>query len=269
MKDDMRYFILLILAVTVQTGCTSFRTTLMSRTENDSLYRDPAQHHCKRGIPVKLKVPSHVVVRIFEQQVLVQGTNGTNLYSFDQPQICVDTELFYTDKVFLVDFKRPAAGTLELGGDSNDGVAFDDEQYFSKIRAEVQERTLRDITSVIETFPKTKSAGGEQASSRLQTNVAGVSIEESLLAFERFDIADPYWEAKMHEFIDRKLRECGQCCDQKPCPELKNTCPAESLPCPQQNGAGVHGKSAGGTLLEAAPLFAPPTPIALPPVDSE
>ena len=51
-------------------GCTSFRTTSLYRFANDSLVKQQTNRPLK-GLPVKLKVPSHVNVVIYEQQILL------------------------------------------------------------------------------------------------------------------------------------------------------------------------------------------------------
>jgi hypothetical protein len=177
-------------------------------------------------VPVTLRVPTHVEVKITESQLLLSefkcttDASGKKLQNPKKAQLValepscrkVTTELIYTKKVFLVDFKRPAAGTLDLAGTGEQsGLQFDQEQFFSSVNAKVEERTIRDITEVVSTFPKTPSAKGaaKEASARYAAPASiptdGVLIQDSIVAIERFDINEPGWEERMNQFVESYL----------------------------------------------------------------
>jgi hypothetical protein len=316
-------------------GCGSFRTTALYRFDNDSVVPECNNEKLK-GIPVKLKVPSHVRVNVFEQQVILANTAdevdakkaaakkdadavketqaairtlstnvevakkqlelaekevakrteehtaavnmqiGTEagelqrkellikqkgellaaanalltkasdelsaateakdsnlakettellkrqakaevsaadaevkyrLVSFTPQQLVVETELDYTDKIFLVDFRRPAAGILNLNE-----ASMDDQQYFSKIQADVTERTLEDVGKALDTLkgtvappaatPKAATTGADTPSGEAN---GSVNFQKSIVASKRFDISEPDWEARMNAFINSKL----------------------------------------------------------------
>jgi hypothetical protein len=209
---------LVLLLACGSAGCASFHTTIVDRLDNDSLIADPCQGRCLRGVPVTLRVPTHVEVRITETQMLVSKKHDDGKATAEfVPDICggrkVATQMIYTKKVFLVDFKRPAAGTLDLAGtDEQSGLQFDQEQFFSSVNAKVEERTIRDITEVVSTFPKTPSTNGaaKEASARyaapasIPTN--GLLIQDSIVAIERFDINEPGWEDRMNQFVEYHLK---------------------------------------------------------------
>lgn len=309
-------------------GCTSFKTTALYRFDNDSVVPECNNEKLK-GLPVKLKVPSHVRVTIYEQQVIlatsaadvtakkaaadssaviVRGTQGKiaklstdvtdavtrnndasdeltrrtaqlvaarmlpaganrdakvsvakalevlakkekveaemqvtaaikrknddlsklqdqlgtekntaalaadeavikyKLVSFTPQQLVVETELEYTAKIFLVDFRRPAAGILNLNE-----ASMDDEQYFSKIQADVTERTLEDVGKALDTLkgtvtpPKLPAAATTNADTPPGAGNGDVNFQRSIVASKRFDISEPDWEARMNSFIDAKL----------------------------------------------------------------
>ncbi len=309
-------------------GCASFKTTALYRFDNDSVVPECNNEKLK-GLPVKLKVPSHVRVTIYEQQVIlatsdadvatkkgkavtsaatVRETQGqiaklstdvtdavtrsndaTNeltrrtaqvvaakmepagpdrdakvsvaealekaakeekveaelqltaaikrknedlsklldklgndkktaaldadeavikykLVSFTPQQLVVETELEYTAKIFLVDFRRPAAGILNLNE-----ASMDDEQYFSKIQADVTERTLEDVGKALDTLkgtvtpPKLPAAATTNADTPPGAGNGDVNFQRSIVASKRFDISEPDWEARMNSFIDAKL----------------------------------------------------------------
>ncbi len=229
-----------LLAMIVIGGCTSFRTTALYRFDNDSVTPECTNKKLK-GLPVKLKVPSHVAVTIFEQQVLLAITTTTTtgtppateskyaLVSFSPPQLMVETELVYTDKVFLVDFKRPAAGILDLTE-----AKMDDEQYFSNITAEVTERTINDINTSLGTLqpaltqfkkPAVPKAKATTANSP-EADADNVGFKKSVIAYQRFDISEPDWECRLQEFVNCQLNRCETFCPPVTTPAPKTKAPA-------------------------------------------
>lgn len=315
-------------------GCTSFSTTSLYRMANDSV-RPQETNRKLKGIPVKLKVPSHLMVNIYEEQVIlansakvtdelkkkateaaedvvkkrgelkkltadvetarqtisklrdaisdvesrIQAENnapretalidlkkelnkqltaaleqeivaignqattsdrqkalddaiaakevaeqkaavGYTLISFTPPQFHVESDLQYTDKVFLVDFKRPAGGILDL-----QGATMDDEQYFSEVKAEVTERTMEDIGAAMKTIegvvPSLRSSAGMKAvpvSAETPKNEASTSVnfQKSVIATKRFDISECGWEERMQDFVNEHLGRPDLVGDQLP-----------------------------------------------------
>lgn len=211
MNSKIRIFFVVLL-VYGMTGCTSFRTTSLYRLSNDSLTTQRTNKKLK-GLPVKLKVPSHVSVVVYEQQViLAESENGSqkyNLVSFSPPQFQIETQLEYTDKIFLVDFKRPAAGILNL-----ESAKMDDEQYFSQVQAEIEEKTIESISGVLETVkdplaslrPKKPNTAKPTSSNTPEgESKEDVHFQKSVVAIQRFDISEPGWEEEMMTFVNAKL----------------------------------------------------------------
>lgn len=132
---------------------------------------------------------------------------GHTLVSFSPAQFHVDSELQYTDKVFLVDFKRPAGGILDLTE-----ASMDDEQYFSNVQAEVTERTMQDISSALGTLGKAFGSTAQpnlaspiSANSANTEKVETVSFQKSVIATKRFDISECGWEQAVRDFVDLHL----------------------------------------------------------------
>ena len=310
-------------------GCTSFRTTALQRFGNDSVAPESSNRRLK-GLPVKLKVPSHVRVTIHEQQLilantpeeivakkeaasdaaaevkrisdqitklsanvvsrrdaramalreideakaelsLAQASTDSNkperirsaetwitaaikrhvetlqelaqateelsalpqkqqdlerakasaaakadesqvtyrLVSFTPAQLVVETELEYTDKVFLVDFRRPAGGILDLKE-----ASMDDEQYFAKVQADITERTMADVGSAINSLkgPLTARLSSNRAtptaaSTPGEQQAVDVHFQKSIVAIQRFDISQPNWECRMNAFVNQRLAQ--------------------------------------------------------------
>ncbi|QDU51438.1 hypothetical protein [Gimesia panareensis] len=227
----MRFVLVSCLLISLMhAGCTSFRTMTLGRLDSDSLFVECFGHK-QKGVPVKLKVPTHVVVSIYEQQVLIRGNDGVKLQSFSPPQYEVDSVLSYTDKVFLVDFARPAGGSLTLGSEGNNGITFDNEQYFQTIQAEVKEETMKQVGKALETlqgaFTSADSTSGVVKTENMTSNL---SFERSIIACQRFDLARPHWEDEVNCFVEEYLGKCGSC----PGETKPGVSPA---PCPCKNKA--------------------------------
>jgi len=136
-----------------------------------------------------------------------KATVGYTLISFSPPQYAVDRQLQYTDKVFLVDFKRPAGGILNLTQ-----ASMDDEQYFAKVAAEIEERTLADISYALKTVADPisklakKSKDNKAIPTSSETPVAEtnetVNFQKSVIATQRFDISEPDWGERLQAFVN-------------------------------------------------------------------
>lgn len=222
--------IILSAIMTPIVGCKSFSTQSLYRLSNDSVVVQETNKKLN-GIPVKLKIPSHIGVTIYEQQVLLGPrktgdttlSTGYSLVSFTPRQLKAETELIYTDKVFLVDFKRPAGGVLDLTG-----ASLDDEQYFSDIQAKVTEQTLADIDTALGTLkdnlrrPRSKdmSATPTSGNTTAEASPGSVSFQKSVIAYQRFDISECDWEVRLNAFVEQHIANCVQPCQT----DLNNSC---------------------------------------------
>ncbi len=208
----MRHLCWIATITILYSGCTSFRTTVMQRCPNGMFHTNVVEK--TKGIPVKLKVPTHVEVVVTEDFFIEKnhGFHEIPIKNGDAQirSMNVSTKVIYTDKVFTVDFKRPAGGSLTLGTESTPGVSFDDEQYFSKIRAAYTEQTLADINTAIGTLKPSLSSAKKQSTNDAKT--ANLGIQDREVARARFDISDPCWEAQLHEFVDLHVTCCYQGC---------------------------------------------------------
>lgn len=203
-------------ALLTSIGCTSYRSTIMSRQPNDTLAFNAQKH--SRGVPVTLKVPTHVDVFIEEEYLISQskgtGQSNTQIPDLGMPMRSVRMETVYTPKVMTVDFVRPVAGTLDIGNAYKDGIAIDDEQYFASIKGKIDDKTLSTIneqfagiTKILGITPaKAASAGGDES------NAKGVESFRSTIAFRRFDINECNWEVEVEAFVSQHIQ-----CQEPPC----------------------------------------------------
>lgn len=209
-------------SVLPNSGCTSMSSTFMQRQEDDQLLgisngKSGTHNHARpfKGIPVKLKVPSHIDISI-EETLLVTDTNNSlkvQQLGSGTRQLNVAKSVVYSDKVFTVDLKRPAAGTVDYE------LQFDKQaQYFKEINYKNVDETIKDITTVISSLtPISKpkgtpvGAGGADSQARLKETESVVKEIHRTIAWKRFDLQDPMLEDQIASFVSVHLQEDQNC----------------------------------------------------------
>ncbi|AMV33302.1 hypothetical protein VN12_14340 [Pirellula sp. SH-Sr6A] len=190
-------------------GCTSYRSTIMSRLPTDQFVKNSRQ--CTKGVPVTLKVPTHVDVRVVEEYFIVQGGGETVIPQIGKPLRRVEMETIYTPKVLTVDFVRPAAGTLSLASDSDgNGIVLDEAGYFESIQGKIDDQTIEDLNAAIPNFKKligapSRKQAAEVAAKGKNTELGGWHSYDAVIAVRRFDINEPCWEQEVDAFIAEHL----------------------------------------------------------------
>lgn len=200
-------------------GCTSISSTLVNRTDNDMFVGnsngEPNMHSGARpfkGVPITVRVPTHVDVAIREKVRYYAADNSLTPIKTRHRHLFVQTDLIYTDKVFMVDVKRPAAGTLDYTmefGALGDDV--DNRQYFKSLKSKIEDKTLADVSTAISTvlqaIPTSKDDGQNEEGTNKDT--AGVIVEERTVAWKRFDIDAYDFEDQVSLFVDQHMN-CRQ-----------------------------------------------------------
>jgi hypothetical protein len=108
----------------------------------------------------------------------------------------VQHELLHTEKIFTVDFKRPAAGTMKMSLDFKD-----QQQYFSSIEHEVVDKTIEEVSNLLGTI----APGGiftrvsSKSAAKFDQEVKEV---ESVVAARVFELDDPDFERQLSAFLD-------------------------------------------------------------------
>ncbi len=182
-------------------GCTSFKSTILQRTPGGGFQLNQPQSQT-RGVPVKLKVPTHLEV-VIQEEFFLQKTGDQNAPQFEEifvkrhgqvvRPLNVETEVIYTDKVFTVDFRRPAGGVLNINE-----MKFDSEQYFGSLKATYTEQTLKDIHDAL---------GSLKGPLGFKTAVDDPHLKSfnREVARARFDISEPGWEDQLHCFVEQHV----------------------------------------------------------------
>lgn len=189
------------LGLCVLAGCSSSRSTLLTRDESNTAW----QQNKSKGIPITLKVPTHIQVTVIDKQYLQLvtdplGVTKVERLALEVPVRLVKIDKHYTEKVFTVDFVRPAAGPFTMD------VDFDAEkQYFEKVNNTLTDNTISEIGTLINTISpgglfRTASAGGDAIESKLKEI-------ESVVATELFEVDSPTLERDVQMFLECHLNK--------------------------------------------------------------
>jgi hypothetical protein len=204
-----------MLTLTLMSGCTSFRSTMINRLDggswignsNGTAKRDGAARHFK-GIPITLEVPTHLEVFITETVYRKLNDQGQSVV-WDEPLDVrlynVRTNVIRTKQLFTVDFKRPAAGSLELTADMSD------EQYFKKISSKLQDDTINQSAQLLSTVVRAVSTSAGGPTQDQLKKMPNVSREFRDVAYKRFDINAPDFEWAVECFVNEQLSKCHSC----------------------------------------------------------
>jgi hypothetical protein len=196
-------------------GCTSIESTMVTRDESNQTWE---RHNCLNGVPITLKVPTHLKLYVFEKHYLetvtvpkrdndgnpVKDKDGKVIERIDVQPVSMDivvrdfaNEFMYTDKIFVVDFKRPPAGV------SNLTVDMTPDQYISRVQHEIQENTIEQVSGLLGAFigeGGLKSAAVEEEEPPREG--PALTPIKSLVAVGIFEIEAPDFEQKVKQFID-------------------------------------------------------------------
>lgn len=199
------------------TGCQTFSSTMLNRLGDNSFIGNSngyangtSQARPFKGIPITLKVPSHLDVYVEEVFYLQDPGDGGSIRETldDTRMLQVRTDLIRTKKVFTVDYKRPGSGTL------NSTTNFSDDQYFKKIDNSIDDTTITDSAALLNTALKgvtgisTAADGPTTDQTGLLSNLLR---DKRVVAYKRFDINDPDFELQVEMFVNQHLNNCDHC----------------------------------------------------------
>jgi hypothetical protein len=213
-KETACRFVLAAFVICQTLGCTSISSTMLNRTETDDFIAnsngEPKKHCAARpfkGVPITLRVPTHVDVAIYEKIRLCLKDDDLSVLRSQHRHLSVATQLIYTDKVFTVDVKRPAAGianyTFTFGDETGD---LDNKQYFKSIQSRIEDETIEDVTGAIETvLSGLRAANDAEGSMLLDSNDAAYFDRVRTVAWKRFDCDAVDFEYQLAEFVSTHM----------------------------------------------------------------
>lgn len=207
----------LILSLLATVGCTSISSTALNRTDGDTFYGssngDPGANGETRpfkGIPMTVRVPTHVDVTI-KEKVLLRVTDTEVVYlQAPKKHLSVESDIVYTDKVFTVDPKRPGGGSLDYNiGFGSKNENYDNRQYFKSIGTQITDTTIKDITKAIATVTEAiTTSTGQLDVNRLPGKVV---VKHRTVAWRRFDVDAPDFELQIQCFVEQHMNNCNSC----------------------------------------------------------
>jgi hypothetical protein len=195
-------------------GCASFSTIPLTRQDSGLVAGDSngeGRLGCRtrpfRGIPMKVKVQTHVDVWIDERYVLYKGEKfetwrekplANKLYS-------VRTEAVITDQIVITDFKRPASGVLDVN------IDFTDNQYIDKITSDLTDTTITDSAELLTTIITKTGVAGFNADTGTPPTNDRWQWKIRTVAYQRFDINAPDFEHQLEQFVNLHMNGCNRC----------------------------------------------------------
>ncbi|MCA9065001.1 MAG: hypothetical protein KDA96_18150 [Planctomycetaceae bacterium] len=194
----LRTTVLLLAVLVVLPGCKSIKSTLLLRDEMNLGWQTIESD----GIPITLRVPTHLQVAIVDVQYAHRpGEKGWALLSDgDKPvtTVSVSHHFIVTEKIFTVDPKRPAAGDIDFTID-----LAEDKQYLSKVTSDITDRTIQETSMAFERIFAAFNPGGAggDADNKGTTDNPLAPIE-SVRAMQVFEIDDPCFEQNLSAFLN-------------------------------------------------------------------
>jgi len=172
-----------------------------------------------RGIPVTVKVPTHLEVRVIERRYYASNT------LFHTVRI-VEHEIREKDQVFTVDSVRPAAGNLTYASILENK---ENPQFFSKFDTKIEDNTIKSIADLVPKLPdvlanlKKASAVSKTVavSGVADVPTADVTVIDSLVAVKVFDVHAPDLSSCVQGFLDQYVNACAPLCP------VSAVCPAK------------------------------------------
>ena len=197
----MKRVLVVTLVLTAAAGCSTSKSTLLSRNESNTGWNKIAH---LSGTPITLRVPTHLRVYIYEKHFLEKTTVGGVVHWQKVeagPMYDFGTELMYTEKIFTTDFKRPAAGMINLKVDYTD-------QYVDSVQQDITDQTIEKVGELVSRIPALFTPASGPADSASADTLKEV---KSVLAANVFEIDDPNFEAHVTAFVQENLnsRTCS------------------------------------------------------------
>jgi len=199
----------ILIGAGVLAGCTSSKSTMLTR---DNLNSEWVEHKVS-GVPITLQVPTHLKLYVYDIHLLKTVSVGgvEDVEFMEQPRMRdFASELLTTEKIVMVDFKRPAAGAFNLN------VKFKG-QYLDQYQQDITEET---IARVGEFFQRLAAAGFQFAPTGIDAGATStirqkVAEVKSVAAVGIFELDAPDFELQVKEFLNTHLN-CGAGCDVSP-----------------------------------------------------
>lgn len=213
--------ILILVIACILAGCSAVRTEMWTRDEYDGLHPDSKCHPLAKrhlnGVPVMLKVPSHLEIRIMERIYARHEPDKQCLQvvDFERPHFSATYELKYTEKMFIVDPQRTAAGEGRYGfafAGNGDAIRNGNNQppeghgYLASGKYTADDETIIRSSELLSTLIGQSSRAKDSDDEDLASKMELVKTDR-LVAFRRFDLSSPLVDAEVTAFLAMHLNQ--------------------------------------------------------------
>lgn len=221
-------FLILSGALLLATGCSSFTTSSIDRLDNHTIVVNPDSPI--KGVPVSIRVPTHLELSVIETTYWERkdspGKGGKPaLEKIDSCRLTrsVEHNVKETEKIFVVDPKKPGAGLLNYGftfqSNTNDKDA--GKGYLKKVVYKADDKTITTSATLLNNTINLLSALPTGANDP-QVNSDSLIATDRAVAFARFDINSPTFESDVAGFLELHLNceptyTCTKTCTEISC----------------------------------------------------
>ena len=228
---------LLPVAAAALAGCGTIKTTVYDHDKQTGI-REPKK--CFKGIPITLEVPILLRLEVVETHYYTKGKKTIREQAINEngkvfakdaladtylplahrlPSRGLDYRFITLKELYTVDFKRPAAGIIDLKLDFEEGNAANP-QYFKSITQDVTDLTIEKVAALVQTAATVVPQLAKAASDPPPPNANIVAVPHTVVWLV-FDRREPGIEARVQQFLDCYLN-CAQPCPDSNCP---TSCP--------------------------------------------
>ena len=199
--------LLLVVFFVCSLGCTTTRSTPVSRDVSGKLRKD--LEPSPKGIPITIKVPTHLDITIHEtfylENVATEDDEHADLREVQMRNrnLWVEVTPIETEKVFTVDWKRPLSGTLGYT------ATLGDDQYFDALGANTDDSSISDVTGLLSQVAQTAAPTANEIDD------TDLLTDDRVVAHARFDVDDCDFEQQVMSFVQLHLNGCNDCQGQK------------------------------------------------------
>lgn len=218
------------------TGCASMKTTFYTRHEDDTLCKD--NEHPINGVPVMVNVPTHLEVKVNETIHLVKNLNTTEIMLLNDMTptehriLAVEPLLHYTEKMFVLDPKRPFSGNAAYGmqfasavrtpakdSKSNQQATANSASmdanghgYLRSLNYSVDDKTITNAIDLIASLGPMLASPVSKKNEQADSGVpVGLHTTTRTVAYGYFDLASPTFEEDLNAFLQLNVNDCTQC----------------------------------------------------------
>jgi hypothetical protein len=218
------------------TGCASMKTTFFTRHEDETLCKD--NEHPINGVPVMVNVPTHLEVKIQETIHLVKNPDTTEVMLLNDMApsehriLAVEPQLHYTEKMFVLDPKRPFSGSASYGmqfassiktptkesktgqpsGANASAMDANGHGYLRSLNYSVDDKTITNAIDLIASLGPMLASPVAKSKSQDEAKIpVGLHTTTRTVAYGLFDLASPSFEDELNAFLQLNLNNCSSC----------------------------------------------------------